>query len=128
MLLVDDNEINREIGQLLMSAEGFEIETAVNGEEAAKIIESAAPGEYAAILMDVNMPVLNGFEATARIRKNADPVRASIPIIALTATASEEELRACVAAGMNDVDTKPLDAARVRNKLLKYIKEGKANE
>lgn len=109
LLLVDDNAVNREIAELMLSAEGYEIEQACDGAEAVEKFTASEPGYYDLILMDVQMPVLNGYEATKKIRALPDPKKAAIPIIALTANAYQGDQNEATEAGMNTYATKPFD-------------------
>ena len=113
ILLVEDNELNREIAQELLEESGFQVETAGDGTKAVEMMENAQPGHYALILMDVQMPVMNGYEATRAIRALPNPVKASIPIVAMTANAFEEDRRAALDAGMNDHVPKPINMSRL---------------
>lgn len=109
ILLVEDNNLNREIARILLQEEGFVVDEAVNGQEAVEKLSSAKEGEYALILMDIQMPIMNGYEATREIRKMSNRVLAHIPIIAMTANAFEEEKKAALASGMNGHVSKPID-------------------
>ncbi len=108
LLLVEDNPLNRELATELLEDGGFEIETAENGSEGVNKFNEAEPGYYDAILMDVMMPVLDGYEATRCIRA-AEPITSHIPIIAMTANAFEDDKRMAFAAGMDAHITKPLN-------------------
>lgn len=110
ILLVEDNEINREIAEMLLEQKGITTECAVNGEEAVAIFENSAPGWYDAILMDIRMPVMNGIEATKKIRGLGHQDAAGVPIIAMTANAFNDEREEALKAGFNDYLTKPIDA------------------
>ena len=109
LLLAEDNEINREIATLLLSEMGFELDTAINGQEAVEKVKLASPGHYDAVLMDMQMPVLDGIGATRAIRSLPDPARARVPIVAMTANAFAEDVKNEEAAGMNGHISKPLD-------------------
>ena len=109
VLLVEDNELNAEIAAELLGDAGFEIDTAEDGEIAVQKMEEAAPDRYDLILMDVQMPKMNGYEATKRIRAMRDKVKANIPIIAMTANAFEEDRQNAINAGMNAHIAKPID-------------------
>ena len=109
LLLADDNEINREIAIAVLGDVGFVITEAENGKEALDIIAGSAPGEYAAVLMDVQMPIMNGYEATQAIRLLPDSQLASIPIVAMTANAFEEDKKLSFDSGMNGHIAKPVD-------------------
>jgi len=109
LLLVDDNELNMEIAQELLQEAGFLVETAENGQVAVDMVRTSAPGHYAAVLMDIQMPVMDGYQASRTIRALADPALAKIPIIALTANAFDEDKREALSNGMNAHIAKPLD-------------------
>lgn len=109
ILLVEDNEINLEIETKLLEELGFTIDTAENGEIAVKKIENSSPRDYDLILMDIQMPVMDGREAARAIRKLANPDLSNIPIIALSADAFENDRRLSIESGMNAHLTKPLD-------------------
>lgn len=109
ILLVEDNEINLEIETKLLEELGFTIDTAENGEIAVKKIETSSPKDYDLILMDIQMPVMDGREAARAIRKLANPDLSNIPIIALSADAFENDRRLSIESGMNAHLTKPLD-------------------
>ena len=108
LLLVEDNELNREIAQEILCEYGFYIDAAENGAEAVKKVASSKPGEYDLVLMDIQMPVMDGHEATRQIRKLDDPQLASIPIMAMTANAFDEDKKAAVDSGMNGFVSKPI--------------------
>ena len=118
-LLVEDNEINMEIAIMMLEDEGMTVETAKNGEEAIEKFAQSSPGAYDYIFMDVMMPVMNGLEATRRIRALAHPDAKTIPILAMTANAFEDDIRECLRAGMNEHIAKPLSAVQLRTKIRK---------
>ena len=122
LLLVEDNEINREIATLVLEEPGFRLETATNGQEAVEKIASSQPGYYDAVLMDIQMPVMNGYEATRTIRSLDNAALAGIPIIALTANAFAEDIRAAEEAGMNGHVAKPLDIALLMKTLADILR------
>ena len=109
ILLVEDNEINLEIETEILRGLGFVIETAENGEIAVEKIKHSLPGEYGLILMDIQMPVMDGREATRKIRQLDTPALAHIPIIALSANAFESDRRLSIESGMDAHLAKPLD-------------------
>lgn len=109
ILLVEDNNLNREIARILLQEEGFVVEEAVNGQEAVDKIASSSDTEYDLVLMDIQMPIKDGYEATREIRNMSNRKLAHIPIIAMTANAFEEEKREALACGMNGHITKPID-------------------
>lgn len=119
LLLVEDNEVNREIASLILSEFGFRLDTAENGQIAYEKIENSLPGDFDCVLMDVQMPVMNGYEATKKIRELKNPKLAQIPIIAMTANAFTEDIQAAKDAGMNSHIAKPLDIP----KMLETLKE-----
>jgi signal transduction histidine kinase/ActR/RegA family two-component response regulator len=109
ILLAEDNELNREIATAILEESGFKIETAVNGQECCDKLSSSSPGYYDLVLMDVQMPVLDGYSATKKIRNFANQTLANIPIIAMTANAFQEDKQNAYAAGMNGHIAKPID-------------------
>ena len=113
LLLVEDNELNREIAVEILSEHGFHIDIAVNGAEAIEKLLKSEPGEYDAILMDIQMPVMDGYEATKHIREFENPQLASVPIIAMTANAFNENRKAAKACGMDGFMSKPIDMDEV---------------
>jgi len=120
ILLAEDVEINREIVIAQLEHTGLSIECAVNGEEAVSMF-SASPGRYSLILMDIQMPEVDGYEATRAIRALAAPEAARIPIIAMTANVFREDVEHCLAAGMNEHIGKPLIMENVLEVLRRYI-------
>ena len=109
LLLVDDMEINREIARAVLEMNGFEVEEADDGTKAVELVERSRPGYYAAVLMDIQMPVMNGYEAARKIRALQQPQLAEIPIVAMTANAFEEDRKAAFAAGVNGHVAKPIN-------------------
>lgn len=109
ILLVEDNELNREIAQEILCSYGFRIDVAENGAEAVERIASSTPGDYDLVLMDIQMPVMDGYEATRHIRVLDNPELAAIPIIAMTANAFDEDRRAAKECGMDGFISKPID-------------------
>ncbi len=109
ILVVEDNELNQEIAVAILEEEGFTAEVAGNGQIAVDILSSSEPGHFQAVLMDIQMPVMNGYEATKLIRKLDNPALASIPIIATTANAFEEDKKEALRCGMNGHIAKPID-------------------
>lgn len=122
ILLVEDNELNQEIAQTILEDAGFIIETANNGRIAVGKMEQAVPGQYDLILMDIQMPVMNGYEATKQIRALKNPDIAAIPIIAMTANAFEEDREKSFAAGMNGHLAKPVSVETLVNTICKIMK------
>ncbi|MBO6109031.1 MAG: amino acid permease [Eubacterium sp.] len=108
-LLVDDNMINREIAKAVLQRFGFSVEEAADGDEAVESVSALEPGFYDIVLMDIQMPRMNGHEATRAIRALHDPVLNSIPIVAMTANAFDEDVKKATDAGMNAHVAKPID-------------------
>ena len=123
ILLAEDNELNWEVARELLSILELELDWAENGEICVEKFRESPAGYYDAIIMDVRMPVMDGYEATAAIRKLERP-DADIPIIAMTADAFAEDIQRCLACGMNDHLAKPIDIQAVTCKLKKYLKQG----
>jgi signal transduction histidine kinase/ActR/RegA family two-component response regulator len=113
LLLVEDNALNLEIAVELLTDAGATVNTAENGQEAVDQFLAAAPGTYDAILMDIMMPVMNGYDATRAIRASTHPEAATIPIIAMTANAYAEDVQKALDAGMNAHVAKPIDVERL---------------
>ena len=122
-LCAEDNELNAEILTELLKIEGAECTICENGEEILKAFEQSAPGDYDMILMDVQMPVMNGYEATKAIRKSSHKLAKTIPIIAMTANAFSEDIQHSLAAGMNAHVSKPVEM-KVLEKTIRSIKSG----
>ena len=122
-LCAEDNEINAEILTELLKIEGAECTICENGEEILKAFEQSAPGDYDMILMDVQMPVMNGYEATRAIRRSSHELAKKIPIIAMTANAFSEDIQHSLAAGMNAHVSKPVEM-KVLEKTIRNIKSG----
>ncbi len=108
ILLVEDNELNREIAQEILREYGFLVESAENGAVAVEKVSTAAPGSYDLVLMDVQMPIMDGYTATRKIRALDDPARAKLPILAMTANAFDEDRRNALESGMNGFLSKPI--------------------
>ena len=121
LLLVEDNELNMEIAETLLRDAGFIVDRAENGYEALKLFNDSEPGTYDAILMDLQMPVMDGYTAASEIRSSSHPEAKTVPIIALTANAFAEDISKVMAAGMNDHVTKPIDFDRLLAALRKCI-------
>ena len=124
LLLVEDNDLNREIARELLGMAGLETVCAENGRQAVDLFASQPPGTYALILMDIQMPVMDGYEATRAIRKlggEGRPDAAEIPIIALTANAFADDVYRARQAGMNEHVTKPLEIDRLLETLHRWI-------
>ena len=122
-LCAEDNELNAEILTELLKIEGAECTICENGEEILKAFEQSVPGDYDMILMDVQMPVMNGYEATRAIRRSSHELAKTIPIIAMTANAFSEDIQHSLAAGMNAHVSKPVEM-KVLEKTIRSIKSG----
>ena len=125
ILLVEDNELNREIAQELLSGSGILVETAQDGSVAVDMVKNSQPGYYDLVLMDIQMPVMNGYDAAKAIRAIDDHRLASVPIIAMTANAFEEDRRQALASGMNDHIAKPIDVKKLMKVLTAQLDEKK---
>lgn len=121
LLLVDDMLINRQIASLMLKMYGFEIEEASDGEEAVIKVQDAEAGYFDAVLMDIQMPNMNGYEAATAIRKLEDKNKASVPLIAMTANAFDEDKKKAIEAGMNGHLAKPIDRVQLVNILKEII-------
>ena len=121
VLLVEDNDINREIAVMILTQAGFLVETAENGQVAVDKVSASNPDYYDAILMDVQMPVMDGYEATKAIRALDNKALAGIPVIAMTANAFKEDIEAAEEAGMQAHIAKPLDIAKMMQTLAKVL-------
>lgn len=122
ILLAEDNNLNAEIAIALLTEEGLIVERAEDGVKCLEMLEKAPSDYYNFILMDVQMPVLNGYDTTQKIRRQMDPMKAAIPIIALTANAFAEDRQKALDIGMNDHVAKPIDMNRLIPVLEKYVK------
>lgn len=123
ILLAEDNEMNMEIGWELLTMQGAQVEKAWDGQEAVEVFEASAPGEFDLILMDMQMPRMDGCQAARAIRALDRPDAAAIPIIAVTANAFAEDLAATMAAGMNAHVSKPLDFSLLGETFCKLLRE-----
>lgn len=121
ILLVEDNELNREIAVELLNEYGFLVDTAENGAEAVEKVKKSKPGGYDLVLMDVQMPVMNGYEATKRIRALDDPAQAGITILAMTANAFDEDRKEALEYGMNGFLSKPIVVEELIDALQKNL-------
>ena len=119
--IVDDNELNREILEEVLLDHGLLFEEADNGSKAVAAVKEHEPGYYQFILMDIEMPVMDGYEATVKIRKLPNRIRANIPIIALTANAVAENRERAAVIGMDDFLVKPTNSARLLRSLAKFL-------
>ena len=124
ILLVEDNELNREIAQELLEESGFAVEMAEDGTVAVEKMSSSAPGYYDLVLMDIQMPIMNGYDAARAIRALPDPALAGVPIVAMTANAFDEDRRLALAAGMNDHVAKPIQVDKLIQVLIEQIEKG----
>ena len=122
-LVAEDNEINGEILQELLEIEGATCEIMANGKLAAEHFAACAPGSYDAVLMDVQMPVMNGYEATRKIRESCHEEAKTIPIVAMTANAFAEDVKEAMDAGMDAHVAKPIDMEALRRTLEQLLKE-----
>lgn len=113
ILLVEDNELNREIASEILLDYGLEVESAENGQAALEKLKSGGAGRYDLVLMDVQMPVMNGYEATKAIRQLEDPGLAGITIVAMTANAFHEDRQAALESGMDGFISKPIDVEQL---------------
>lgn len=121
ILLVEDNELNSEIAVELLNEYGFLVDTAENGAEAVEKVKNSKPGNYDLVLMDIQMPVMNGYDATLAIRKMKDTKKARIPIIAMTANAFAEDAQKVLSVGMNAHVAKPVDMNILVPTMLKFL-------
>ena len=122
LLVVEDNELNLEIASTLLKEAGFEVDTAENGKIAVEKVEAASAGRYDLILMDIQMPEMDGYEATRRIRALPDARKAALPIVAMTANAFEDDRKNALHAGMNGHIAKPLDIQKLFQVLSELLK------
>ena len=125
LLLAEDNELNREIACMLLSKYGFVIDTAENGQEAVDLVAASAPGYYDLVLMDIQMPVMDGHEATRRIRNLEDKELAKVPVVAMTANAFDEDRKAAKECGMNGFISKPINMQEVVQALRMCLQDHK---
>ena len=123
LLLTEDNELNREIAEEILADKGFIVETAEDGTVAVEKVKNSSPGYYSLVLMDIQMPKMNGYDATRAIRALDDPELAGIPIVAMTANAFEEDRRQALECGMNAHIAKPIDVEKLMEILTAILKE-----
>ena len=121
ILLAEDNELNQEIAEAILGDAGFEVEIAENGQIAVDMLSRSEHGYYQLVLMDVQMPVMNGYEATREIRALDDRELAGIPILAMTANAFEEDKQAALRCGMDGHIAKPIDIDNLFSTLNKIL-------
>ena len=122
LLVVEDNELNLEIASTLLKEAGFAVDTAENGKVAVEKVEAASADRYDLILMDIQMPEMDGYEATRRIRALPDTKKAALPIVAMTANAFEDDRKNALRAGMNGHIAKPLDIQKLFQVLSELLK------
>ena len=121
MLLVEDNDLNREIAETVLTDMGMIVECAVNGQDAVEKVENATQDAFDIILMDIQMPVMDGYEATRRIRSLSDKKKASIPILSMTANAFPEDKIKALDAGMNGHVAKPFETTVLVSEMIEAI-------
>ena len=121
VLLVDDNELNREVMKEILMGHGLIVEEADDGSKAIAAVKEKEPGYYHFIVMDIEMPVMDGYDATERIRKLPNRIRANVPIIALTANTRPEDRERAIAVGMDDFLAKPVSSIRLLSSLVKFF-------
>ena len=124
-LAAEDNELNTELLKDLLAMEGARCDCAKNGEEALEMFKKSEPGRYDMILMDVQMPVMNGYEATKAIRACGHPDAESIPIIAMTANAFTRDVQEALESGMNTHVPKPIDLDNLKETVVRIKKQSK---
>ena len=121
IIIAEDNELNMEIARFQLEQEEIEVFTASNGKEAVEMFEASQPGFYDIILMDIMMPVMDGLEATRHIRSMNRRDSKTIPIVAMSANAFQEDVEKSLAAGLNEYLTKPLDEKKLTETMKKYL-------
>ena len=121
LALAEDNALNMEIMEFLLSDGGIKVTKAADGQQAVEAFAASPVGGFDAILMDVQMPLMDGYEAARAIRISGHPQAKTIPILAVTANAFAQDLAAALASGMNDSITKPIDQNMLRRMLARYI-------
>ena len=124
ILLCEDNELNMEIARTFLEQEHLEVQCAANGKEGLEQFTASKPGELDLILMDIHMPFLDGYDATQAIRRLNRPDARTIPILAMTADAYEEDIRHCLAAGMNGHISKPISRTELFSKIAEHLVKG----
>ena len=126
LLLVEDNALNAEIAQILLTDEGATVTVVTDGKQAVEIVQNNPPDTFDAVLMDVMMPVMNGIDATKTIRSLNRPDAKTLPIIAMTANAFYEDAQKCLAAGMNAHLAKPLQIKKVKQTIAEWVKNNRS--
>ena len=121
VLLADDNELNREIMKEILTEHGLVVSEATDGRNALEAVKARDPGYFHFVLMDIEMPVMDGYESTMNIRRLPNRIRANIPIIALTANASPADREKAAAAGMDDFLAKPVNPALLLGRLIRFL-------
>ena len=119
---IEDNELNREIAQTILEMNGFTVACAADGQEALDLYCGEEPGWFDVILMDIRMPVMDGLTACINIRRLSNEDAESIPIIAMTANAFQDDIRNCIDAGMNAHIAKPIDSKKIEDTLQMVLK------
>ena len=114
-------QINREVAKMMLESDGFSVDVAENGQEAVDLVSEKPVGHYAAILMDIQMPVMDGYEATQRIRSLTDPGRANVPVIAVTANAFKEDIKKAIDAGMDAHVSKPVSPEAMMGTISRFL-------
>ena len=125
LLLVEDNALNAEIAQILLTDEGATVTVVTDGKQAVEIVQNNPPDTFDAVLMDVMMPVMNGIDAAKTIRSLNRPDAKTLPIIAMTANAFYEDAQKCLAAGMNAHLAKPLQIKKVKQTIAEWVKNNR---
>ena len=123
ILIVEDNKMNRDIARDILVDNGLEVFLAENGKEAVEMVKNSKAGQYDLVLMDVQMPVMDGYAATRQIRALGEKFQSEIPIIAMTANAFEEDRRAAFNAGMDEHISKPIDFEKMKYILARFLKQ-----
>jgi CheY-like chemotaxis protein len=118
VLIAEDNVLNREIAEVILSEYGFEVETAEDGAVALDMVAGAYPGYYDLVLMDIQMPNMDGYTATKEIRKLSNPTKAATPVVAMTANAFDEDKKKALGIGMDGYVAKPINVPKLIDTLL----------
>ena len=123
ILIVEDNKMNRDIARDILVDNGLEVVLAENGQEAVEMVKNSKEGQYDLVLMDVQMPVMDGYAATRQIRTLSEKFQSRIPIVAMTANAFEEDRKAAFDAGMDEHIAKPIDFEKMKYILAIFLKQ-----